>query len=83
VFKNFPPPRQMMIAAGNWFLFTDYTPWSFYDAMERVSAFFRNNSEDILYKARKNAENSVSFWEKPAQDYIEKIYPLTETIRIL
>ncbi len=68
---------------GNGFLFTDYTPWSFYDAMERVSAFFRNNSEDILYKARKNAENSVSFWEKPAKDYIEKIYTLTETIRIL
>ncbi len=68
---------------GNGFLFSDYNPWAFYDAMERASIFFRGNSDAVICKARKNAEASVYFWDRPARQYIEKIYGLTETVRIL
>ncbi len=68
---------------GNGFLFSDFSPWSFYDAMERAANFFRNNGDDMIYKARMNAEKSIYFWDKPAKQYIETIYEMTETIRIL
>jgi starch synthase len=68
---------------GNGFLFTDYSPWSFYDAMERTHKFFKENDEMTVFMARENAEKSAYFWDRPARKYIEKIYGLTETIRIL
>ncbi|MCU0847591.1 MAG: glycogen/starch synthase [Spirochaetes bacterium] len=68
---------------GNGFLFSDYNPASFYDAMERASYFFRSSDDDTIYKARKNAESSVYYWDRPARQYVETVYNLTETIRIL
>lgn len=68
---------------GNGFLFSDYNSWAFYDAMERAMQFFRGNDETVIHRARKNAENSVYYWDRPAREYIEKIYGITETIRIL
>ena len=68
---------------GNGFLFTDYSAWSFYDAMNRAASFFKENNDETIYKARINAENSVYYWDKPARKYAEEIYNMTETIRIL
>ena len=68
---------------GNGFLFSDYSPWSFYDAMDRAAAFFKGNNDSIIYKARMNAERSVYYWDKPARQYVEIIYNLTETIRLI
>ncbi len=68
---------------GNGFLFSDFSPWAFYDALERASLFFKDQSSDIIYQSRKNAENSVYFWETPARKYINTIYNLTEKIRII
>jgi starch synthase len=68
---------------GNGFLFSDYNSWAFYDCMERARFFFLNHDEDIIYKARKNAENSVYYWIRPAREYVENIYSITETIRVL
>jgi hypothetical protein len=33
-------------------------------------------------KIRENAEKSAYFWDKPASEYIETVYNLTETIRM-
>ena len=68
---------------GNGFLFSDYHSWAFYDAMQRAMDFFRNNPAEIIQAARFNAEKSVYYWDKPARKYIETIYDMTETIRIL
>ena len=68
---------------GNGFLFSDYNSWAFYDAMERASNFFKESDDDIIYDARKNAEKSVYYWDRPAREYVEKIYEMTETIRII
>ena len=68
---------------GNGFLFSDYNSWAFYDAMERAMQFFKQNDEMVIYRARKNAENSVYYWDRPAREYLENIYGITETIRIL
>jgi starch synthase len=68
---------------GNGFLFSDFTPWAFYDAMERAHQFFTRNSEEEIYRARINAENSIYFWDTPARKYISEIYKLAEKIRIL
>lgn len=68
---------------GNGFLFTDFTPHSFYDAMERASMFFRNSSQQEIFMARKNAEDSVYYWDKPARQYLDEIYSMTETIRFI
>ncbi len=68
---------------GNGFLFSDYHSWAFYDAMQRAAAFFKQNNEDTIYHARKNAEQSIYFWDRPARQYITEIYSMTETIRIL
>ena len=66
---------------GNGFLFSDFTSWAFYDAMERAAKFFRDNDEDMIYQARMNAEKSVYFWDRPARQYIEKCYDLKEIVR--
>lgn len=68
---------------GNGFLFSDYSAWSFYDAMERAHDFFVNNDDETIYKARMNAEKSLFFWDTPAKHYIEKIYSLKEIVRIV
>ncbi len=68
---------------GNGFLFSDFTPWAFYDAMERAHQFFTGSSEEVIYSARINAEHSIYFWDTPAKKYINEIYKLAEKIRIL
>ncbi|MBN2161004.1 MAG: glycogen/starch synthase [Spirochaetes bacterium] len=68
---------------GNGFLFSDFNSWAFYDAMERALQFFRGNPEELVLKARKNAEQSVYYWDRPAREYAQKIYEITETIRVL
>ncbi len=67
---------------GNGFLFSDFSPWAFYDAMERAASFFRKTNDETFYRVRIAAENSAYFWDKPAREYIKLIYDLTETIRI-
>ncbi len=66
---------------GNGFLFSDYHSWAFYDVMERAKNFFDSSSDEILLKARKNARDSVYFWDRPARQYVKEIYDFTETIR--
>jgi glycogen synthase len=68
---------------GNGFLFSDYSPWAFYDAMERAAHFFKSGSDRLIHQARMNAERSAYFWDKPARQYVEAIYEMTETIRVL
>jgi starch synthase len=67
---------------GCGFLFTDFTPWAFYDAMSRAAEFFHRSDDYTFSKIRENAEKSVYHWDKPAQEYIETLYELTETIRM-
>jgi len=66
---------------GNGFLFTDFNPTAFYDAMERASAFFKNSGDEVVYQARKNAEKSVYFWDRPAKEYVDMAYGIKEIIR--
>ncbi len=68
---------------GNGFLFSDYSAWAFYDAMERAHAFFKENDEITVARARKNAEKSVYFWDTPAKNYIREIYRIKEIIRVI
>lgn len=68
---------------GNGFLFSDYSAWAFYDAMERASIFFHSHDDATIDAVRRNAEESVYYWDTPAREYIERIYSMTETIRII
>ncbi len=68
---------------GNGFLFSDFNAWAFYDAVQRAYNFFKNSDDDIIYSARINAENSVSYWDRPAKRYIEEMYNIKEVIRII
>ncbi len=68
---------------GNGFLFSDFNAWAFYDAISRAMDFFKNSNDDIIYKVRKNAENSVTYWDNPGKKYIEEIYNIKEIIRII
>ncbi|HPJ34555.1 MAG TPA: glycogen/starch synthase [Spirochaetota bacterium] len=67
---------------GSGFLFSDFTPWAFYDAMSRAADFYRNSDERSFMKIRENAEKSAYYWDRPAREYIETVYNLTETIRM-
>jgi len=67
---------------GCGFLFSDFSPWSFYDAMERASDFFKNSDDETFSVLRENAEKTAYYWDKPAKEYINTIYDLTETINI-
>ncbi len=69
------------VIEGNGFLFEEFTPQSFYDALERCLTFFRQADEAILYEARKNAGSFVCYWDKSARRYIEEIYSKKEIIR--
>ena len=66
---------------GNGFLFSDYTASAFYDAMARCSRFFAESSEKRIYEARETARKSVFTWDRPAAQYIEKLYEMKEIIR--
>ncbi|MBP7739068.1 MAG: glycogen/starch synthase [Spirochaetes bacterium] len=79
----FPVQVQGNEIKGNGFLFTDFNSWAFYDAMDRALQFFRQNSEDVIHRVRTNAERSVYYWDRPAREYVETIYTVTETIRVL
>ena len=68
---------------GNGFLFSDYNSWAFYDCLDRARQFFKQHGEEMIFKARKNAEKSVYYWDRPAREYVETIYSITETIRVL
>jgi starch synthase len=69
------------VVEGNGFLFTDATPWSFYDAMYRCSGFMRGSSDRTILAARRNAENSVYTWETPARAYLDFMYGIKEVVR--
>ncbi|MBN2080465.1 MAG: glycogen/starch synthase [Spirochaetes bacterium] len=68
---------------GNGFLFSDFNSWAFYDAMERAARFFGEHSAEMIFRARMNAKSSIYSWDRPAREYIERIYGITETIRVL
>jgi hypothetical protein len=51
--------------------------------MERAAKFMKDNDDRTILKGRKNAEKSVYYWDRPARQYIEAVYSLTETIRII
>ena len=65
---------------GNGFLFSDYSAWAFYDAVERAHAFFQKNDDEMIYRARLNAESSVYYWDMSARRYIEEIYKIKEIV---
>jgi len=67
---------------GFGFLFSDFTPWAFFDAMSRAAEFYRKSDDIRFTRLRENAEKSAYYWDKPAREYIETLYNLTETIRI-
>jgi starch synthase len=67
---------------GNGFLFSDYTPHSLYDAMERCAAFFNKANDNLLQQARRKAESTVYYWDHSAINYIDKIYSIKEMIRL-
>ncbi len=66
---------------GNGFLFGDFTPASFYDAMARCHDFFKRADDDLLHRARQSARRYVYYWDRSAQRYIETIYTIKEIIR--
>ena len=76
-----PLRTQEHTVLGNGFLFSDFTPWSFYDAMKRCAQFFRSTDEMTIQEARMNARRSVHYWDTSARRYIEKLYDIKEIIR--
>ncbi len=68
---------------GNGFLFSDYHSWAFYDAMHRAVKFLTTSSEKQIAQAYANAEESAYYWDRPATEYINSIYGLTETVRLI
>ena len=50
--------------------------------MKRASDFFRNSGEEVFNRIRENSEKATYFWDKPAKEYIDTVYDLTETIRM-
>lgn len=68
---------------GNGFLFSDFNAASFYDAMQRCAAFFKNSNDTVKALARKNAMESVYYWDKPAKEYIDVLYSHKEIIRVV
>jgi starch synthase len=65
---------------GNGFLFSDYSAWAFYDAVERAHNFLLGNGDEMIYRARINAERSVYYWDMSARKYIEEIYKIKEMV---
>jgi len=71
------------VVSGNGFLFTDYNPSSFYDAMERCMQFFRKANPMVIHRARINARRSVYYWDKTAREYIRELCDIKELIRLI
>jgi len=71
------------IVDGNGFLFTDYNPHSFFEAMQRALSFFKSSDENIQHRARQNAIKSVYYWDESAKKYIDTIYSFKEIIPVL
>lgn len=67
--------------SGNGFLFTDFTPTAFFDAMSRCISFFRDSDDELILAARDYARESVGYWDASAARYIQEIYSLKEIIR--
>jgi len=67
---------------GYGFLFSDFSSWSFYDAMERASRFFYEATDEIFLQVRELAEDFSYNWEKPALEYIDTLYRLNEIIKL-
>ena len=67
--------------SGNGFLFSDYSAWALYDAMERAARFFREADDETIFEARQNARKSVFHWDQPARRYISESYAIKEIIR--
>jgi glycogen synthase len=65
---------------GNGFLFADFTPSAFFDAMKRCAEFLRGDAS-LVRQARENARRSVYGWDRPACQYIESVYEMKEIIR--
>lgn len=66
---------------GNGFLFVDFTPAAFHDAMRRCAEFLQNADETMLRQARQNAWAGVYNWDRPARRYIDSVYSMREVIR--
>ncbi len=66
---------------GNGWLFSDFTPASFYDAMERCAVFIKQTDDKTLNRVRRSARKNVYSWEIPARKYIETMYTKKEIIR--
>ena len=66
---------------GTGFLFSDFSAWSFYDAMNRCAAFFQSVGAEDLARARENARKAVYTWDEPARQYIDHLYGIKEIIR--
>ena len=65
---------------GNGFLFSDFTSWSFYDAMNRCADYFRNADDESIDRVRRNAERAVFYWNKPAREYVQHLADIKEII---
>ena len=68
------------LVTGNGFLFSDFTAWSFYDAMNRCADFFHHSDDEKIDRARRNAERGAFFWDSPARQYVEHLHGIKETI---
>ena len=66
--------------AGNGFLFADFTPESFYDAMRRCADFFRATDERTVARVRREANRSIYHWDRPARQYRDLVYGMKEII---
>jgi len=66
---------------GNGWLFSDFTPSSFYDAMERCALFFKKTDEKTLNRVRRGTRKNVFSWGIPARRYLETLYTKKEIIR--
>jgi len=77
----FPIHKASRSITGNGFLFTDYSPSAFFDAMERCARFFSDSSDELVEDVRNFAKMSVGYWDRSASRYIEEIYAMKEVIR--
>ena len=70
------------VVQGNGFLFTDFSAASFYDAMARCAAFFRDADDTLVQQARAQAARSVHYWDSSARRYVEEMYALREIVPV-
>lgn len=78
-----PVQVQDGIVEGNGFLFYDYSAHAFYDAMERAVQFFAESDVNTIIKIRQKASQSAYYWDRPARQYIQKLYRIKEMIRMI